>query len=313
MDVLVPKISTNKPQKEQILSDFAQGIQKHGDNAIVIEQLEMPTLDQLESTVTGVYYGPLRLDRLYYDQRQQIKQLMHYFYNKCVVIETPLIDRLRINTEFRVGINGYLRNNAIWAWNNIDQTRVKKFYKNRTVDINREWSSTLGDNILLVMQNYDDLLTHGIDSFKWTIDTITKLRQHTDRRIVVRSNPYHTKQENDRLLEFGQQLSKFKKVEFFYSGRKVPLKSITDHLNEAWCVVCHSSGVSVDAVIKGIPVICLGEQCMAWDVCEHELSNVENPIKPNAVPWFEKIAMIQYSQEEFRSGECWKYIKPLCL
>ena len=313
MDVLVPKTSTNKLYKEQVLFDFAQGVCEKGDTATVVEHLEMPSLEQLESNSVGVYYGALKMSMLHYDQRQQVKQLMHYFYKNCVVLETPLIDRARINHEFRVGINGNLRKNAKWSWNNIDQDRVKKFYKNRTFSTNVEWASNTGKNILLIMQNYDDLLTQGVDSFEWTMDTIKNLQRHTDRTIVVRSNPYHDRQENSRILEFGKKLAGMKGVKFSYSGRKQPIKNITDQLNETWCVVCHSSGVSVDAVIKGIPVICLGESCMAWDVCGHDLSTIENPIKPNTVPWFEKIAMIQYTQEEFRSGECWNYVRPLCL
>ena len=313
MDVLVPTTSTNKVYKEQALLDFAHGIRTHGDNAVVVENFEMPDLHQLESNSVGVYYGALKPDRLSYDQRVQVKQLMHHFYENCVVLETPLIDRAKINNEFRVGVNGNLRDNATWAWHDIDHGRVKKFYKNRSINIDVEWSTDRGDTVLLIMQNHDDLLTQGIDSFQWTMDTIKKLQQHTDRKIVVRSNPYHEKRENSRVLEFGEKLKEMKNVEFSYAGRRQPLKKITDQLKDTWCVVCHSSGASIDAVIKGIPVICLDENCMAWDVCGHDLSSVENPVKPNTVPWFEKIAMIQYSQEEFRSGECWSYIRPLCL
>ena len=312
MDVLVPKTSTNKLYKEQLLFDFAQGIRKHRDTATVVESWEMPELTQLESHSVGVYYGALKLDGLH-DQRNQIKQLMHHFYKNCVVLETPLIDRTNISNEFRVGINGNLRNNATWSWNNIDHDRVKKFYKNRTFNTDVEWSSKRGNSILLIMQNHDDLLTQGVDSFQWIVDTIKNLRQHTDRPIVVRSNPYHHKQETSRIVEFGKKISKMKSVEFSYAGHKRPLKHIAEQLNETWCVVCHSSGVSIDAVVNGIPVICLSESCMAWDVCGHDLLTIENPIKPNTVPWFEKIAMIQYTQEEFQSGECWNYVRPLCL
>lgn len=313
MDVLVPKTSTNKLYKEQILFDFAQGIRKQGDTATVVESWQMPDLAQLESHSVGVYYGALKFADLSHNQRNQVKQLMHHFYKNCVVLETPLIDRSNISNEFRVGINGNLRNNATWSWNNIDHDRVKKFYKNRTVITDVEWSSKRGNSILLIMQNHDDLLTQGVDSFQWIVDTIKNLRQHTDRPIVVRSNPYHHKQETSRILEFGKKISKMKSVEFSYAGHKQPLKPIAEQLNETWCVVCHSSGASVDAVVNGIPVICLGESCMAWDVCGHDLSTIENPIKPNTMPWFEKIAMIQYSQEEFQSGECWNYVRPLCL
>jgi len=314
MDVLVPTTSTNKVYKEQALLDFAHGIRTRGDNAVVVENFDMPDLHQLESNSVGVYYGALKPSRLSYDQRVQVKQLMHHFYKNCVVLETPLIDRTEpINTEFRVGVNGYLRNNAKWAWHDIDQDRVKKFYKNRKFNIDIEWSTDRGNDILLIMQNHDDLSTHGIDSFQWTIDTIKKLQLYSDRQIIVRSNPFHEKQETGRVLEFGEKLKRMKNVKFSYSGYKQPLQSITEQLNDAWCVVCHSSGSSFDAVIKGIPVICLDESCMAWDVCGHDLSSVENPVKPNTVPWFEKIAMIQYSIEEFRSGECWSYIRTLCL
>ena len=312
MDVLVPFISTNKPQKEKTLSYFARGVSRHGDVVTTTDAQTMPDLEQVESHTVGVYYGALKKDRLHYDQRQQVKQLMHHHYDRCVVLETPLIDRQQINEEFRVGINGNLRNNAQWAWSSIDPDRVKKFYQDREFDIHREWREQRGSKILLVMQNHDDLATQGIDSFQWTLRTIEQLKAHTDRHIVVRSNPFHAKRENEPLLNFRKQLAEFDNVEFSYSGRRQTSVPIEKDLQDAWCVVCHSSGVSVDAVIRGIPVICTGESCMAWDVCGHDLSQVEDPVRPDPVPWFEKMAMIQYSQAEFHSGECWNYVRPLC-
>lgn len=312
MKVLIPKISTNKEWKEKILLDFASGIDKTGDHPTVVEQWTMPDLKQIHNNDIGVYYGSLKQDRLHRDLRQQVKQLMQHFYSDCVVIETPLIDRKKINNEFRVGMNGNLRNNAKWSWGGIDQNRVKKFYKNRSFTPQSSWKQNRGDTILLIMQNHDDMLTQGLDVFEWTMQTILEIKKYTDRSIVVRSNPFHSKQETEMIIEFEKQILSMPGVDFSYADRRARAKPIQQDLNSAWCVVCHSSGVAVDATISGIPVISLSESSMAWDVSGHDLSQIEHPITPDPVPWFEKIAMIQYSQEEFRSGECWNYVKPLC-
>ena len=313
MKVLVAENTTNKSYKQKVIHSFSEGLSKHKDEATILDGETMPDTSDLESNHVGVYYGVCKTQRSNYDMRQQIKQVMDHYLEKRVIIETPLIDRKRINTEFRIGINGNLRQNAIWAWHTVDPDRVKKFYAKRNFDTHIEFKKQRGDKIFLALQNYDDLATQGVDLYEWAKTTINQIRLYTDRQIIVRSNPHHSKQETESLYAFKNKIDTLENVEFQYSGRRtnsIPLGQVID---EAWCLICHSSGAAVDAVIKGIPVFSLSEQSMAWEVSNHDLSTIENPKPLDTSNWFKKIAMVQYSVDEFASGECWSYIRPLCL
>lgn len=312
MDVLIPKICTNKRPKERLLEKFASGIlTNETDNVTVIEQDTMPDIDQLLCHNVGVYYGAYKSSDSYNNERQQVKQAMHHFFPKCVVIETPLIDRQKHNVEFRIGINGHLRQQATWPWDRIDPERVDEFYKKRSFDYQRGWKSKRGDKILLTMQTNGDASLHGIDIYDWTMDTVEQLVKQTDRKIVVRANPNHLKRETDNILSFGERVQQLPNTTFVYP-EKTNTRPLQKDLDNAWCLVCHSSGASIDAVIAGIPVICLGEECMAYPVCDHSIDVIENPTMPDTLQWFHSMAMIQYHENELESGECWSYVRSYC-
>jgi hypothetical protein len=313
MKVLVGKNTVNKSYKQKVIQSFSDGLSKHKDEATILDGETMPDLTDLENNHVGVYYGVCKTQRSNYDMRQQIKQVMDHYLEKRVIIETPLIDRKEINTEFRVGINGSLRQNAIWAWHKVDEDRVKKFYAKRNFGPHIELKKQRGDKILLALQNYHDLATQGVDLYDWAKMTIDQIRMYTDRQIIVRSNPHHSKQETESLYTFKNKIDTLENVEFQYSGRGKDSISFDQIFDEAWCVVCHSSGIAVDAVIRGLPVFSLSQQSMAWEVSNHDLSMIENPKSQDTSDWLKKMAMVQYSVDELASGECWAYVRPLCL
>ena len=114
-----------------------------------------------------------------------------------VQLETQLIGR-PIHTpflsEFRVGVNGFLWDDAKWGFEHITHDRTKKVFNRNGYDPDVAWKQD-GEYILLCMQKVGDASLRGADVFAWTKDTVDQIRKHTNRKIIVRPHPLYRKAE----------------------------------------------------------------------------------------------------------------------
>jgi hypothetical protein len=101
----------------------------------------------------------------------------------------------------------------------------------------------------------------------------------------------------------------FKPIE----GARLSLKPerIEDILRGAHCLVTHTSHCSIDALIAGVPVICLGPN-PAQQLAGRSLELLTDPPIPDdraRHQFFCNLAYCQWSREEIESGEMWAFIK----
>jgi len=59
----------------------------------------------------------------------------------------------------------------------------------------------------------------------------------------------------------------------FVNGREVPWEK---QILDAYCVITYTSGLAIDAIVRGIPVIACDEGNFAWNVAERKLRNIES-------------------------------------
>ena len=122
-------------------------------------------------------------------------------------------------------------------------------------------------------------------------------------RMVFRPHPQVLQRDLPRVYE--QPLSAM--------GYEVdPFHSVRLLLSQARVAVTWMSNASVDAVLSGVPVICLSESNVAWDVAEHDIANVADPIIPpkeRRQSFLERLAWCQWSIEEFGNGIAWSQLR----
>tara|TARA_R110000782_G_scaffold106435_1_gene194658 strand:+ start:1049 stop:1864 length:816 start_codon:yes stop_codon:yes gene_type:complete len=226
-----------------------------------------------------------------------------------VQIETQLVGRpitTALHNEFRVGVNGFLWDDAEWGFEHIRSDRSNKVFKRNGYDPIVEWRSS-GEHILLCMQKVGDASMRGADVFEWTEATVEKLREHTDRKIVIRPHPLYRKSTLHKELQ--EKILSVADVHWQETDlRRAGFVPIQDQLNKAWCTVTYTSGSGIDAVLQGIPNIACDTGSMVYDVSSKEISEVENPFTGDKLEWTNKIAHCQWSIEEFESGECWEHV-----
>ncbi len=226
-----------------------------------------------------------------------------------IQLETQLVGRpidTAFHTEFRVGVNGFLWDDAKWGFEHIQSDRSKKVFERNGYDPKIDWR-TSGDYILLCMQKVGDASLRGQDIFTWTEETVKMLRQHTERQIIVRPHPLYRKKS--RYSECKKNVTDYFNVLWQETDlEKDGFVPIQQQLDNAWCTVTYTSGSGIDAVLQGVPNIACDSGSMVYDVSSTDIAQVENPYRGDKKEWCNRIAHCQWSIEEFESGECWAHV-----
>jgi len=222
-------------------------------------------------------------------------------------IETPLLGRRVFQPNFyqRVGINGFLNRSAYFGE---DRNYPADRFKNLGLQYNG-WQKKQGNKIIVAMQLAGDASLRHNDINEWCIDTVATLRNFTDRPIEIRTHPGVSTKGWSSYQELFEHFA-FSNIKnlTFVNGKELPWE---DHLTNAYCVVSYTSGLSIDAVLNGIPVIACDEGNFAWNVCERNLKNIEKLNLSNedeVQQWLYNLAYCQWTPEEMESGECWEHL-----
>lgn len=225
-----------------------------------------------------------------------------------ICIETPLLGRevFKPNKHQRVGINGFLNRDAIFG-------EEQNYPGDRLQELGIEykgWRKNKGSKIVIALQLAGDASLRHNDINQWCRDTVDTLRQYTDRPIEIRTHPgISAKGWGNHEELFRDFLFKGYKNISFVNGRETPWEQ---QILDAYCIVAYTSGLSIDAVVNGIPVIACDEGNFAWNVGETKLKNIENLslAKPEDVhQWLRNLAYCQWTPEEMESGRCWDHLK----
>jgi len=269
--------------------------------------------EKYSSCDLAVMFGSWKPERsnIHHVVRSSIKEKSKSF----ICIETPLLGRqvFQPNNHQRVGINGFLNRDAVFG--------PERDYPRDRLDrlgINfGGWKHNQGSKIVIAMQLAGDASMRHNSITQWTIDTVKTLRKYTDRPIEIRTHPgvsskgWGNYDEMFRTFLFDniQDVS-------FVNGREIPWE---DQITDAYCVVAYTSGLTIDAVVNGVPVIACDEGNFAWNVGETRLENIESlslATNDEVDAWLRTLSYCQWTPDEMESGECWSHLQEsveMCL
>lgn len=204
--------------------------------------------------------------------------------NKNVlVIEVGGIKR---NTTWKVGINGINRSADFGPVNN-DSQRAQQL----GIEL-RPWS-TDGEHILICLQHIKSEQWKDMPALdQYVIDTVKNIRQHTDRKIIVRPHPRCPLKNLPVFDNVGYEIPK--QIANTYDDFNL-------NFTNAWAVVSHSSNPGVHAVLNGIPAF-VSEQSLAYDVANTDFSTINSPKTPNRQQWLNDYTHTEWTIEEIAQG-----------
>ena len=118
----------------------------------------------------------------------------------------------------------------------------------------------------------------GFSADEWTLQTVRKLQEATDRPIRVRRKA---------------------------AAKTTPLAA---DLAGCWALVAHSTNAAVEALVAGVPVFCTAP-CAARAMGRADLSEIEDPLLPDdRERWLRVLAANQWTLDEMRSGLAWRML-----
>tara|TARA_Y100001937_G_scaffold126222_1_gene194973 strand:+ start:632 stop:1438 length:807 start_codon:yes stop_codon:yes gene_type:complete len=143
-----------------------------------------------------------------------------------------------------------------------------------------QWKNT-GEHILVCPSS--PTMNRWYDHTDWVQDTVAKLQQHTDRKIVVREKPRAKGTSGPRAVELGG------------------LKTFEEEAKGAWAVVTSVSMCAIDAVCMGIPIFTSNDSAVR-KLGLQDLSKIEEPVRPQREPILYSLAYNQFTPQEIASG-----------
>ena len=193
------------------------------------------------------------------------------------------VGQLMRGVTWKMGINGV--NARAWWGEGIQPDRVKKLAMRL-----QPWHQ--GDHILIAMQRSDSEQWAGLPpAEQWLKQTIDRIREHTDRPIVVRPHPRQKLAYMPGIRIQQPQALRGTYDEFDFRS----------NIDRAWAVVNENSGPGSQAVIDGVPAF-VGAYSMAAPVANLDFAQIENPLMPERAEWLEQLCHTEWTVSEIRSG-----------
>jgi len=209
-------------------------------------------------------------------------------YEKCIQDNKPVViievGNLKRNELWRICLNNINRHGIFGNTEHLDPNRSKKLgIQLKPMSTNRR------GEILIATQHESSLQWSGMPTMRaWTEKTINEIKQHTNRRIIVRPHPRSPfpVKISGVLLDSPRRLANtYDDFNIFYDYH---------------CVINYNSGPAVQAAIHGVPVIC-DTSSLAGELSE-KLENIENPVLPDRAEWFLKLCHTEWTVSEIAQG-----------
>lgn len=143
--------------------------------------------------------------------------------------------------------------------------------------------------ILIACQHQKSLQWQGQPPLEeWLRQTISKIRQYSQRTIVVRPHPRSPLNfsNNNVIIERPKLIpNTYDDFDIDYNYH---------------CVINHNSGIPIQAAINGTPVIC-DQSCLAYPIST-SFDQIENPRLPDRKEWFTKLLHTEWFVDEIEKG-----------
>jgi len=256
---------------KNVFESFEKGLRKHG------HEIHYHTGKGDVAVIWSVlWFGRMRNNQQVFESyKQQGKPV--------VVLEIGNLKRdltqdgKDARATWKIGINGINRYNYF-----VHGTTSERF---DNLGLNLASWKTKGDHILICSQHEKSEQWKNMPIGDiWVEEKIKKIREHTDRPILIRPHPRFPLRRN-----FSQ-----------YNAVNSTSDYQTD-LNTAFCTVNHCSNPGIESVLNGIPSF-VSEVSLAAPVANTDYSMIENPLRPDRTQWANDLAWTEWTQQEMIDG-----------
>lgn len=288
----------NKPEKRNVLANFHRGVGQDGQSTQV-EDMDWQPAD-LAVMQGWVHANSGNAPHLEF--RKKIIQEQQRIDKHTLAIDSNLFlykDPQNSKTYLRFSLDGVFPTTGTYFTDRVDPTRWQQIKADLGIEL-QPWR-TNGNHVLICLQRNGGWSMGAVDVMDWCNKTIKKIKQHTDRPIVVRTHPGDAKRARSYIKKLKDQS--------IHVSRK---PNITDDFKNAWACVTYNSSPGVAAAIEGVPVFVTDPNPLtsqAYEVSNTDISQIESPAMPDRQSWIEAVSMCHFNFDDLRQGTAWHIIK----
>lgn len=149
---------------------------------------------------------------------------------------------------------------------------------------------TDGKYIVVCGQKNQDIAIGNQIPRVWAQRTIRAIQAITTRPVIFRPHPLDPAQKRPIGVPHSEH------------------STLAEALSEAWACVAYNSNSLVEALIQGVPAFALGPGSMVDGVCNTDLSQLADPVRPDRQQWAHSLAYAQWTINEMREGLPWTHL-----
>lgn len=295
-------IKINGQEKIDALTFFAEGAARCGDNATTTRSQVYEPCDVGAIIGNAFDANPSKITLPHYKVRKMVMETQAQLGKYWLSIDSNVFiykNNLNPHKYLRYSFNGVFPATGIYCNDNPGDENWNNIRRDYNMDL-KPWR-TSGNHILITLQRPQGWSMRGVDLMKWLKRTLGKIRENSDRPILMRWHPGDWKafpRYKSTLDKFGVTLSPQD-------------RHITQDLVNCWAVVCHNSTPSAVAPIEGIPAFITDDPSYSQggDIANTDFTQLENPNLPDREQWIRKLAQCHWSFEDVKSGRCWAHMR----
>ena len=282
------------PKKMSCLNAFAEGVRRVG-HTVHVETQYRYTPSRLAVILGWVTQDKNTPNVLL---RQQIVEQQSRRGNHTMCIDANCWKYIDTDNRFlRYSIGGPFYDQAEYANRNSDADKWNKISSSLNLNL-KPWRAK-GNHILVCMQRDGGFSMKNLDPMQWLGNKLIELRQYTSRSIVIRPHP-------GKPQDFSKFVNPHNGISVIYS-QAVPL---VQSLHKSWAAVFFNSSSAVAAVCEGIPIFIDDKSCVAWDVANASVKDIENPQMFDRDQWIWNLSAAHWTDEEGAAGDIYRKFIP---
>jgi len=272
---------------QPVFHAFAKSVVDAGHTVIYNEPYRL--MDHYNNYDVAVIWSVLWNGRMAQNKTVWEQNRLHN--RPVIVLEVGALNR---GTMWKVGLNGINRD-AYFAPKKNNNERANMLGLKL-----KPWTYNEDGPIVICLQHNKSLQSATMPPHdKWLDNTLSTIRKRTDRLIIIRPHPR---------CPIPLFSDKYKNVDVQY-----PVKNNTTYddyefdMSDAYAVVSWSSNPAIQAILQGVPVF-VGPSSLAYDVAQHSVKEINNPIRPDRTQWLNDLAHVEYSTHEIAAGYPLKHL-----
>jgi hypothetical protein len=293
---VIPPGRRRNNHKEHIILNFMAGVRMCNDNGLVYQGYDL-----LEADV-AVMQGFMHQSSENRPHIQLRRGITSNTKNKAFITADSNLFLYHTKTNephhyLRYSINGVFNDTGNYCNTNSDDKQWKKIQKDLHISL-RPWSINEREFILLCLQRNGGWSMKGKDVVQWANLKIAKIRQVSNKPIIVRPHP-----GDKSAVQYTKRIQG-PNVRISFEPR------IESDLAKSMCTIVYNSSPAVASVIEGVPVIVEDVKAsQVAEVCHTKLSDINNLQAFPRDQWIQNIAQCHWSFQQLASGEAWTHMK----